>query len=210
LISATEARRAASPPVRPLKSPVEVSMPRVQLALQLLEIDGRERVVERDDLDQRPAERPVEERVRTGADDADVLAGEVDRLVVLDGEVVVVDAPQSEAELSRGRRLLGGLLHVGQRGLRGGASSRLLATDLVLDDPLQTLGGGLDGALVDVAPDPAAPELLRDRGGGAGADEAVEDKVSQTRAIPDDAPNQLLVLFRRIILLVLVSVDVCP
>jgi hypothetical protein len=42
---------------------------------------------------------------------------------------------------------------------------------------LQPLGGRLDRPLVDIAADPAATELLRDGGGGTGADEAVEDKV---------------------------------
>lgn len=53
-------------------------------------------MTERDDLGQFLAERPVEEGIGFGAGDADVFAGEVDRLVVLDLQVVVVDAPHGE------------------------------------------------------------------------------------------------------------------
>ena len=44
-------------------------------------------------------------------------------------------------------------------------------------DRLQPLGRGLDRALVDVAADPAAAEFLGHGGGGAGADETVEDEI---------------------------------
>ena len=55
----------------------------------------------------------------------------------------------------------------------GGQCLRLLA-----HHALQPLGRGLDGALVDVASNPAAAEFLGDGGGGARADKAVEDEVA--------------------------------
>ena len=49
------------------------------------------------------AHSPIKEGVDLGAGDADMLAGQVDRLVVLDGEVVVVDPVDGKGELGRGR-----------------------------------------------------------------------------------------------------------
>src|SRR5690606_646184 len=108
-----------------------------------------------------------------------VLARQIDRFVVLDGQVVVVDAPVGEAALSRQRRIA----------LAQQLALRRLATfrSLLLHDPLQALGRGLDRALVDVAADPAAAELLRDGSGGTGADEAVEYQVIRITVHRDNA-----------------------
>ena len=60
-------------------------------------------MVEGDDLDQPPAQGTVEESVRLDALDADEFHGQVDRFVVLDVQVVVVDAVDAEGERHRGR-----------------------------------------------------------------------------------------------------------
>src|SRR5690606_7838529 len=123
----------------------------------LLEIDGAERMAERHDLHEPLAERAVEEAVCATALDADVFAGQLDGLVVLDLEVVVVHAPDSEAELRGcGIGLSGGVVNV-QLLLSGGHLAGLRA-----DDRLEPLRRRLDGALVDVAADPPPAELLCD------------------------------------------------
>ena len=58
-------------------------------------------MVEGDDLDQPLAQRAVEEGIAAGAGDADVFAGQVHGFVVLDLQVVVVDAVDGERRLSR-------------------------------------------------------------------------------------------------------------
>ena len=67
-----------------------------QLALDLFQVERGDGMVEGDDLDQPLAERAVEEGIAAGAGDADVLAGQLHGFVVLDGEVVVVDAVDGE------------------------------------------------------------------------------------------------------------------
>lgn len=58
------------------------------------------------DFDQAVSQGAVEVGVRTGAGDADVLTGEVDRLVVLDLQVVIVDPVDGEGELGRRRGII--------------------------------------------------------------------------------------------------------
>ena len=52
---------------------------------------------------------------------------------------------------------------------------------------LKPLRGRLNCALIDVAPDPAAAELLRDGSGGAGAQEAVQNKGVRIRGNLDNS-----------------------
>ena len=56
-----------------------------QLALDLFQVERGEGMAERDNLDQPLAQRAVEEGVGAAAGDADVLAGQLHGLVVLDG-----------------------------------------------------------------------------------------------------------------------------
>lgn len=58
-------------------------------------------MAERYDFHEPLAERAVEEGVRARALDPDVLARQLDGFVVLDLEIVVVDAPDAEAALRR-------------------------------------------------------------------------------------------------------------
>ena len=62
----------------------------VQLTPKLIEIERCERMTEGDDLDELPAERSIEVGVSPRPLHADMLAGEIDGLVVLDVQVVVV------------------------------------------------------------------------------------------------------------------------
>src|SRR5690606_7278112 len=148
--------------------------PRLQLALHLLEIDGAQRMAERHDLHEPLAECTIEEAVRAAALYADVFAGQLDGLVVLDLEVVVVHAPDREAELG-GPRVGAGFDVVDVQLLL----SRRRLVGLRTHYGLESLRRGLDGALVDVAADPATAELLCDSCRGAAADEAVEDDVAR-------------------------------
>jgi hypothetical protein len=149
-----------------------------ELVLDALEVDGRERMVERDDLHQLDTADAVEERVRADARDAEVLDREVHRLVVLDPEVVVVDHMDAEREL--GRR-------------RGGAvilEERLLAVRrgcLLAHDRRDAFLGGLDGALVDIAADPPPPQLLCDCRCRPRPDEAIKHDVAGIGRCLDDS-----------------------
>jgi hypothetical protein len=146
--------------------------PGLQFVLHQLQIQGSQRMVKGHDLDQLVAQRPVKERVGSGALDADVLHGEVAGLVVLDLEVIVVNAVDREGE-----RL--GIRDWGLGGQARQLSLRVFpGSDLLADDGLQALGGGLDGALVDVGGDPAPAQLLGYGSGGAGADAAIQDQVT--------------------------------
>lgn len=124
-------------------------------------------MVEGDDLHQPVAEPAVEERIGATAHNADMLAGQLHRLVVLDLQIVIVDPPAGEAELGRFGRAVFILDQLALR-LTVGRS------DLFTHHRLQTLGGGLDGALVDVAADPAAAEFLGQITSGSGARKAVQ------------------------------------
>ena len=66
-----------------------------------VDVERARRMVEGQDLDELPTERPVEEGIGPGALHPERLAGELDRLVVLDREVVVVHAVRRERELGR-------------------------------------------------------------------------------------------------------------
>jgi hypothetical protein len=63
-------------------------------------------MVKRDDLDQFLTQCAVEENICLGAGDANVLAGQVERLVVLNLQVVIVDTIDAEIELRRIGRFL--------------------------------------------------------------------------------------------------------
>lgn len=81
------------PPVPSRDRPLTMSDPllrsRLQLPLHLLEIDRAERVAEGHDLREALAQGPVEETVGAATFDADVLAGQLQDLVVLDFRAVV-------------------------------------------------------------------------------------------------------------------------
>lgn len=115
-------------------------------------------MVERYDLRQLGPQGAVEKRIGLRALDAEVLAGEIHRLVVLDLKVVVVHAPGRERQLGRKRRrasVIGVLERLLLPGSRCGA--------LLLADGGQALHGGLDGTLVDVGADPPPAKFLRHR-----------------------------------------------
>src|SRR5690606_20480365 len=79
--------------------------PGVQLGLDRLQVHRRERMAEGNDLDQTLAQQAVEVGIAAQPLHAQVLAGQVHRLVVLDSQVVVVDAPVGEAKLRRRWRI---------------------------------------------------------------------------------------------------------
>ena len=110
-------------------------------------------MVERHDLDQPPALRAVKNRIGARARHAQVLAGQLHRLVVLDVQVVVVDAVSGKAKLAGALRGVATLYQVNLLGRSGGSG---LGTHQLLN----AFGGGLDGAFVDVASDPAAAAPL--------------------------------------------------
>jgi len=95
---------------------------------------------------------------------------------MLDLEVIVVDAPDREGELG-GVGFLVLLLFLEKAALRLRRLCLLAFLELLADDGLQPLRGGLNGALVDIAADPSATELLGYGGGGAGAEEGIENDV---------------------------------
>jgi len=51
--------------------------------------------------------------------------------------------------------------------------------DLIFNNILQPLGGGLDGALVDISGNPAPAEFLGDDSGSAGADETIQNQIAR-------------------------------
>ena len=105
-------------------------------------------MVEGQDLDELPTERPIEEGIGPGALHSERLAGEFDRFVMLDRQVVVVDAVGREPELGR--------LHAAIRAVQG-RLARARRGRLLADDVHHALRRRLDRALVDVAGDPASP-----------------------------------------------------
>src|SRR5690606_14671022 len=120
-----------------------------------------------------PAQQAIEVWIVAQPLHAQVLASQVHRLVVLNREAVVVDAPVSKTELCRRTHIASAQ----QLALR-----RLAAFGgLLSHDDLQTLGSGLDRTLVDIAADPAATEPLRDGSSGAGTDETVKHDVARPR-----------------------------
>lgn len=109
-----------------------------------------------------------------GAFDPDMLAGQIDGLVMLNGEIIIVDAVDREGQLRRCRFL--GSISGGMRVQLPGLAKLL---ELVVDDGLQPPGGCLNGPLVDVAGNPAAAKPLGDGTGRAGADEAIQDEITR-------------------------------
>ena len=179
----------------------------------MLQIGGTERVVERDDFDEALALDSVEIRVRLGAGDADVLAGQRHGFVVLDGEVVIVHPVDAEGK--RGGCDGVRLRHFAAKQIAFGFfRSFLFLCELIADDGLQAFAGGLDGTLVDVAADPTTTKFLRDGSGRSGADEAVENEVFWIRGHLHDAFDQCNWLLSRIIenfrRLVVYGLDVVP
>ena len=147
--------------------------PRFQLSFHFFQIQRGERMSEGDDLRELPVHQAVKEAIGVRALDPDVLAGKIDRLVVLNGEIIVIHAVHCEGQL-RWRRLL--------RGIGGGIGIQLPGFAellyLFVNDGLEPLGGCLNSPFIDVAGNPAAAKALGDGTGCAGADEAVEDEVS--------------------------------
>lgn len=77
-------------------------------------------MVERDDFDQTLALGAIEKGIALGALNADVFAGQGDRLVVLDLQIVVIDPVRGEMQGRRGGR---GII---RRGLGGKELSGLI------------------------------------------------------------------------------------
>jgi len=148
-------------------------------------------VLEGDDFGELFAAGAVEVGVDLGAGDAEVFAGEGDRFVVLDLEVVVVDAVDGEGE-GGGRRRCG---LVGDE-LAGGGG---LGGVLLGDDGLEAFAGGLEGTFVNVGPDPAATEFLGYGAGGAGAEKAVKHHVAGVGRSADYAFKERFWFLRRIV-----------
>ncbi len=90
--------------------------PGFELILHQLQVEQGQRMVEGDDLDELFAQGAVEEDVGLETFDADVLHGQIDGLVVLDAEVVVVDAVDGEGQGSWWRRRVG-IFEGGEGGL---------------------------------------------------------------------------------------------
>ena len=124
-----------------------------QLVAHGLQVQRGQGVVKGHDLHQPPALRTVKECIGARARHAQVLAGQLHRLVVLDVQVVVVDAVGGKAKLAGALRGVAALHQVALLGRSGG--SGLGAHQL-----LNAFGGGLDRAFIDVAPDPAAAAPL--------------------------------------------------
>ena len=92
----------------------------LEFVAQLLQVGRAERMVERDDFDQTLALGAIEKGIALGALNADVFAGQGDRLVVLDLQIVVIDPVRGEMQGRRGGR---GII---RRGLGGKELSGLI------------------------------------------------------------------------------------
>jgi hypothetical protein len=84
-----------------------------------------------------------------------MLARQVHGFVVLDLQIVIVDAVNGKRILRGARRLP--FSHVWEKGLG--------VEGLLFDHALQTLHRRLNCAFVDIRPNPAAAQFLRNRGG---------------------------------------------
>ena len=70
----------------------------VQFSLEFFQVKRGQRMSEGDDFHQLLAQRTFEVAVRAGSFNADMLARQIDRFVMLDLQVVVVYVPDGEAE----------------------------------------------------------------------------------------------------------------